>query len=123
MAVYDKWWRFSQDGASFRDMPSPSELDYSFNDLDNNSYRSVVTGVLIRNRIRKRVGKWEFSFDAISAQVLSEILEATENEYFFIQVRNGDELTSTKKVYSGAPKIKPIKGTQRFNLSFSLIEY
>lgn len=123
MAVYTTWWKASNDGVNWTDMPSPSSFKYTPNDLDNDTYRSVVTGVLIRNRVRAAVGKWELSFNAITENDLGTILNATSNAAFYVQIRTGGNLSSTRKVYAGTPSIEAIEGTQRWNLSFSLIQY
>ena len=96
---------------------------YKPSDLDVDSYRSVVTGKLIRNRIRSRVAKFEFKFNGLTAAEAGTILNAIEPASFYAKVRTPESGLRTIECYSGTPDISAIEGTERFNLSFSLIEY
>ena len=46
--------KISQDNSTWVDLPIPSEYSLSYEDLDDQSYRSVVNGNLIRKRISPR---------------------------------------------------------------------
>lgn len=45
--------RISQDGTTWEDVAIPSSYTVSYNDLDDDSFRSSLTGNLIRKRISR----------------------------------------------------------------------
>lgn len=74
----------------------------SLQDLDNEGYRSITTGKLIRNRIRKDVYKIYLSFPISSLDRVSNILKAIDGETFnvsFYDVIN--KVQVTRQMYSG----------------------
>ena len=121
--MYKTWWKTSNNGTTFTEQKPPSELNYKRNDLDADSYRSVVTGKLIRNRIRSGVCKFELKFNGLTASECSTILRAIEPASFYAQILTPGVGLITIECYAGTPDITAIQGTERFNLSFSLIEY
>lgn len=121
--MFKTWWKTSNNGITFTEQKPPAELSYKRNDLDADSYRSVVTGKLIRNRIRGNVAKFEFKFNGLTASECSTILSAIEPASFYAQIRTPEAGLRTIECYAGTPDINAIEGTERFNLSFSLIEY
>ena len=44
------------------EMPTPSGVKYDFEDLDNQSYRSVIDGSLIRDKIASEFTKIQLSY-------------------------------------------------------------
>ena len=61
-------------------MPSPTTYKIKFTDLDNDSYRSVTNGNLIRNVIRRRWAKISVSWSCIDAQTVNRIAVAVNQE-------------------------------------------
>lgn len=61
-------------------MPSPSSYKISWEDLDNDSYRSVTNGNLIRNVIKRRWAKISMSWNVLSASQVNTILTAVNQD-------------------------------------------
>ena len=61
-------------------MPSPTTYKIKFTDLDNDSYRSVTNGNLIRNVIRRRWAKISVSWSCIDAKTVNKIAVAVNQE-------------------------------------------
>lgn len=53
-------------GTTWNTMPTPSEYKRTLSDLDNSSYRSCVTGNLVRNRIAADWVKLEIGYNFLS---------------------------------------------------------
>jgi len=69
------------------------------------------------------VCKFELRFNAITSSEVQTILQATEPASFYAQVRTPESGLKTIQCYAGPPEIEAVKGTENWNLSFSLIEY
>ena len=57
-------------------MPSPSSYKINWEDLDNDSYRAVTNGNLIRNIIKRRWAKVSMSWNVIDETKVNQILSA-----------------------------------------------
>lgn len=55
------------------DLPTPSTYKLNYEDLDSDSYRSVITGSLIRNRINPRWIKIELSYRWVDDYMMNQI--------------------------------------------------
>ena len=58
------------------EMPTPSGVKYDFEDLDNQSYRSVVDGSLIRDKIASEFIKIELSYKYLTPSMAKRIRDA-----------------------------------------------
>lgn len=59
-----------------KEMKNPSTYKISLEDLDNDSYRSKVTGALIDTVVAKRMHKVSLSYDHLTEQEAEEIMYA-----------------------------------------------
>ena len=66
-------WQAKVNG-SYVDMITPSEYKIDWEDLDSNSYRSITTGNLIRNRLSSKWFRGNFTFNYITENDLETIL-------------------------------------------------
>ena len=61
---------------SWLDLPAPSSLKFSYEDIDNDSYRSVITGNLIRKPITYKWAKISVSYNFLTiSSTISSIEE------------------------------------------------
>lgn len=88
---YQLLWQVSQDGSNWEDMPTPSTYESNFEDLDDESYRSVLTGNLIRERISNDWIKIEMSWKGFATPDISEIRRmraaVKTNPTFYVRCR------------------------------------
>ena len=68
------------DGSSWLDLPAPSSLKISFEDIDKDSYRSVITGNLIRKPISYKWRKVSVSYNFLNNSEATAIMNAYENK-------------------------------------------
>ena len=108
-------------------MPTPSSLKQDFEDLDDESYRSCITGNLIRERIAKGVAKLELNFNYITdtqVKLLKDYVNNSEEisvEFFTPVVSNS---WASCKCYSSKFNVE-IKNTGvgfRYNVSFNIVQ-
>lgn len=59
-----------------KEMKNPSSYKISLEDLDNDSYRSKVTGALIDTVVAKRMHKVSISYDYLTEQEAEEIMSS-----------------------------------------------
>ena len=73
-------------GLTINGLPVADMATYEveLSDLDNEGYRSIITGKLIRNRIRKDVVKISLVFNAVDIPRAGEILRALGGETFTV---------------------------------------
>lgn len=69
-------------------MPTPSDYKIEWEDLDNNSYRSVTNGNLIRSRLSSKWFKGNFKFNYITESDL-EIIMTRINQYpLYVKIKS-----------------------------------
>ena len=78
------WIQTSLDGTNYTTMKSPSSYKIDLEDLDNESYRSIVNGTLVRNRTSKDWVKIQLSWNAILASEVNTLRTAVKtNQKFY----------------------------------------
>lgn len=127
----------SSDGNSWSDLQTPSAFKLNYEDLDNDSYRSVTNGNLIRNRIKPRWIKLELSYNLVSDTQLDTIAKAINtNQKFYIRCKapafgNMDASGSTSatdktwvqfQCYCSQFNAEMIEGQKGWTLSFNIIQ-
>lgn len=76
----------SQDGSTWTDLQTPSAYGLSYEDLDSGSYRSCMTGNLVRKRIKPRWIKLSLTFRRLSDDQLKAIATAINtNAEFYVR--------------------------------------
>ena len=81
--------RISQDGTTWEDVAIPSSYTVSYNDLDDDSYRSSLTGNLIRKRISRTWVKLELSYNFLTSEQLNTVArQINTNQKFYIRCKS-----------------------------------
>lgn len=120
----------SQDGSSFTDLQTPSTYKLTMEDIDNDSYRSVMNGNLIRNRLNPRWIKLELTYNRVSDSELNAIARAiNSNQKFYIQCKSpafGNMGTDSTWVqfagYCSNFSAEMLQGQNGWMLSFNIIQ-
>lgn len=74
---------------SFVNMLTPSVFDYEWEDADNESYRSVVTANLMRDRIVPHLEKITVEYHHITSAQVNEIAKIVNtNDEYDVQVKS-----------------------------------
>lgn len=103
----------------------PSEFDIELEDLDSDSYRSIVTGNLIDNPIAKNWSKCKFKFSNLTKQQAYDLLQRVSATDIYAKIEN--------PVYSGGfvearfrcskKSIKKLKTKNEvYEVSFNLVQ-
>ena len=88
MSIATLLWQTSANGTTWTDMKTPSEFKHSWEDLDHDSYRSVVNGNLIRNVIKRRWIKVSLSFNYLTADELNTIVTAVNTSKVYFKMKS-----------------------------------
>ena len=122
-------WYTSQDGSNWQAMKSPATYKIEWEDLDNESYRSVVTGDLIRDVIKRRWAKISVSWNAILDAEIKPILEAVNTSTLYVKCMSPafGSGTISFKAYVSKMSCEMLKGTlyrgqPAYSLSFNIIQ-
>ncbi len=109
------------------EMPTPSSVKYGFEDLDNESYRSVVNGSLIRDRIAPEFIKIEVSYKYLTPSMAQLIRNAIKvNQEYNVQFKspilndNGD--FTTFRAYTSKMSFEMLEMQLGYTCSFSIIQ-
>ena len=95
------WQATSGTMANFDNMLTPSQYDFDYEDLDSNSYRSVISGNLYRSIVGKKWAKISMKFNILDASQLAGIVD----------VINGNNLKIRAKApVFGTASLNPITG-------------
>lgn len=126
-------WQAKVNG-SYINMITPSEYKIEWEDLDNNSYRSITTGNLIRNRISSKWFKGSFTFNYITEAQLENILPIINQYPLYVKIKSPlfgstgwiEMETYVSKVSVEMLKNDPTSGSNTDNqwvkLSFNIIQ-
>ncbi|HZK00335.1 MAG TPA: DUF6711 family protein [Tissierellaceae bacterium] len=108
------------------DLPSPSSLSISLQDLDSEDTGRNELGVLQRSRLRQGVYKIELGFNVIDNSKVQTILSSIVNEKVSVTfpTQVGFE---TREMYVGDRKVDSVLyrdgNDPKWTVSFNLIEY
>lgn len=75
-------------GDNYKTMKTPSTYKIDWEDLDSNSYRSITTGNLNRSIVSKKWFKGSFSFNYLTENELSVILNMINNYPLYIRIKS-----------------------------------
>lgn len=109
------------------EMPTPSSVKYSFEDLDNESYRSVMNGSLIRDRISPEFIKIEVSYKYLTpfmAQIIRNAIKVNEeyNVQFKSPILNDNGDFTTFRAYTSKMSFEMLEMQLGYTCSFSIIQ-
>ena len=106
-------------------MPSPSTYKISWEDLDNDSYRSVTNGNLIRNVIKRRWAKVSLSWNVLSADKVNTILNAVNGANKTFKMRSpafGTNDFITFVGYVSKMDTELLGGMIGYSLNFNIVQ-
>ena len=109
------------------EMPTPSGVKYGFEDLDDNSYRSVMDGSLNRDRIAAEFIKIELSYKYLTPTMAQRVRDAikTNQEYrvkFKSPILNDDGDFVTFYAYTSKMSFEMLEMQVGYSASFSIIQ-
>lgn len=107
-------------------LPTPSEIKVEIQDLDGESIRPVVTGVLRRNRLRANILKVTLTWNINPMSDIMSILKTVTPSEFTAELYIPDHgIRGTKQMYAGNKNynyIRTKEGLKAKSFSFALIE-
>lgn len=80
-------WQAKVNG-SYVDMITPSSYKIDWEDVDSNSYRSVVNGNLIRSRIASKLYKGSMSFNYVTESQLETIMPIINQNPLYVKIKS-----------------------------------
>lgn len=118
-------WQTSSDGSNWTTRPTPDEFDIDWEDLDKDSFRSVLTGDLNRTVIKRRWAKVSLAFKDLSESICGPMLLAVNRESVYFRFRSPAFGTSDFISFKGyVSKMKT--GTKRiekgWDVSFNVVQ-
>lgn len=119
-------WYTSSDGTNWNLMKSPSTYDIDWEDLDNNSYRSVTNGNLNRDVINRKWVKLALSFKLLTDDEVKTIMNAVNQAELYVKCLSpafGDGTVSFKAYVSKASSsYVQIRDGHMWSLSFNIVQ-
>lgn len=117
---------------SYVDMKTPSSYKIDYEDIDSNSYRSIVNGNLIRKRLSSKWFKGSFSYSYITQQEAETIMRMINAYPLYVKIKSpmfGSAGVVEFEAYVSKVSIEMLKNdktnyenTQWVNLSFNIIQ-
>ena len=119
---------------SYVDMITPSTYSIEWEDIDNNSYRSVINGNLIRSRLASKLYKGSLSFNYVTNSDLENLMTVINQNPLYVKVKSpifGTNGWVELECYVSKAKVEmlrndPTSGSntnnQWGNLSFNIIQ-
>lgn len=120
-----QWYIKPNATGSYLKQIQPTTFDIELEDLDSDSYRSVVTGNLIDSPIAMNWSKCKFEFENITTQQAHDLLQRVSTKDIYAKIEN--------PVYSGGfvearfrcskKALSKVKTSEdRWNVSFNLVQ-
>lgn len=109
------------------EMPTPSGVKYDFEDLDNQSYRSVIDGSLIRDKIASEFTKIQLSYKYLTPSMAKRVRDAIKtNEKYTVKFKspilNDDGDFVTFVAYTAKMSFEMLEMQVGYSASFSIIQ-
>ena len=109
------------------EMPTPSGVKYDFEDLDNQSYRSVIDGSLIRDKIASEFTKIQLSYKYLTPSMAKRVRDAIKtNEKYTVKFKspilNDDGDFVTFVAYTSMMSFEMLEMQVGYSASFSIIQ-
>lgn len=113
-----------KNGSNWLDLPVPSALSFSYEDVDNDSYRSVITGNLIRRPISYKWRKVSVGYRYLEEDKSTVIMDAFENKKEVTVRYMSPKGVETRVGYISKCESEYIQRTQGhgYTLSFNWVE-
>jgi len=115
-------WQVKISG-KYTDMKTPSTYKIDWEDLDNNSYRSITSGNLIDTVVSKSWTKLQFNYNYLTESELQTILPILANNPLYVKAKNpifGTEYVEMEMRCS--KKSAEMLETGDYTLSFNLVQ-
>lgn len=134
MSIPTLLWQTSSNNSTWVDMKTPSEFKHSWEDLDHDSYRSVVSGNLIRSVIRRRWIKVSLTFNYLTSEELDTIVRAVNTSTVYFKMKSPAFGNSTQtpsgaegkwlsfEGYVSKFEAELLQGQVGWSLSFNIIQ-
>ena len=125
MSLATMLWQTSSDNSSWTDMLTPSTFKIDMEDLDVDSYRSVMTGNLVRNVIARRWFKVGMSWNLLNATQVQTILSAVNTDTVYFKFKSPAFGTSnwvSFKGYVSKMSTELQQGQVGWTLSFNVVQ-
>ena len=105
-------------------MPSPSTYKISWEDLDNDSYRSVTNGNLIRNIIKRRWAKVSVSWNVLDDTKVNQILTAVNRDSVVFKMKSPAFSNGyiSFRGYVSKMECELLEGMVGYSLSFNIVQ-
>ena len=109
------------------EIPTPSGVKYDFEDLDKQSYRSVIDGSLIRDRIASEFTKIQLSYKYLTPSMAKRVRDAIKtNEKYTVKFKspilNDDGDFVTFVAYTSKMSFEMLEMQVGYSASFSIIQ-
>lgn len=118
------WQAKTSPSGTYIDMKTPSSYKIDWEDLDSNSYRSIVTGDLIDKRVSASWSKIQFNYNKITEEEAYAILPLLQYNPLYIRAKNpifGTEYVEMQ-VRCSKKKAEKLEANLGWNLSFNLVQ-
>lgn len=126
-------WQAKVSG-SYVDMLTPSIYNIEWEDLDSNSYRSAISGNLIRSRLTSKLYKGNMSFNYVTESDLETIMPIINQNPLYVKVKSpifGTNGWVELECYVSKAKVEMLRNDPTYNsninnqwgnLSFNIIQ-
>ena len=125
MSLATMLWQTSANNSTWVDMKTPSAYKINWEDLDLDSYRSVVNGNLIRNVLSRRWAKVEMSWRLLSSNELNTILTAVNKDTVYFRFKSpafGTNDWISFKGYVSKMNTELLEAQVGWNLAFNVVQ-
>ena len=125
MSLSTMLWQISNDNVNWVDMKTPSKYKVDWEDLDLDSYRSVITGNLIRNVIARRWFKVGMSWSLLDYNQVEDILSKVNKDDVYFRFKSpafGTNEWVSFKGYVSKMSSDLLQAQVGWSLSFNVVQ-
>lgn len=116
-------WQYKDETTDeFKDMPIPSTYDIEYEDLDDSTYRSKVTGNLIDTVVGLKWSKLLFNYRSKTALEIYDIFQVIDKNPIIVKALNPRYNNETEMAMRCSRANLHMNENRKYDMSFNLVQ-
>jgi len=116
-------WQYKDETTDeFKDMPIPSTYDIEYEDLDDNTYRSKVSGNLIDTVVGLKWSKLLFNYRSKTALEIYDIFQVIDKNPIIVKALNPRYNNETEMAMRCSRANLHMNENRKYDMSFNLVQ-
>lgn len=120
-----KWYIKPSENGTYEQMPQPTDYEIEVEDLDANTYRSIVTGDMIDSVVSINWSKCKFKFENLTFEQAHDLIQKCSTNPIYAKIENpiwGSGYLEAKFRCSKKSIGKMLTAGKKYTVSLNLVQ-